>query len=110
MIDATQAITAIHQNHDYAHVPGGEAEAWTGREAVRNAELAGQPTLWLNLSDVTHVLTPRGLMSAYRALGLGPHLYRRLQTLPDMVPALEPLAVWVRRGLRWYRKASARGH
>ena len=41
VIDATQAITAIHQNHNYGHLSGGQTQAWKGIEAQRNHELAG---------------------------------------------------------------------
>lgn len=42
VIDATQVVTAVHQNHDYGHVPGGRGQAYIkGKEAARNIELAG---------------------------------------------------------------------
>lgn len=41
VINATSVITAIHQNHDYSHLPGGKHQAWKGVEAQRNHELAG---------------------------------------------------------------------
>jgi tetratricopeptide (TPR) repeat protein len=41
VIDATAAITAVHQNHDYTHLAGGQTQAWKGIEAQRNHKLAG---------------------------------------------------------------------
>jgi FkbM family methyltransferase len=41
VIDATQATTIIHQNHDYGHIKGGIEEAWNGEEAKLNLALAG---------------------------------------------------------------------
>jgi len=42
IIDATIAITAIHQNHGYKHVKGGRVAAYvTGIEARENQKLAG---------------------------------------------------------------------
>jgi len=42
VIDATGSITAIHQNHSYAHLSDSRARAYaTGPEARRNQELAG---------------------------------------------------------------------
>ena len=41
VIDATQATSIIHQNHDYAHIKGGIEEAWNGEEAKVNLALAG---------------------------------------------------------------------
>ena len=41
IIDATQAATIVHQNHDYEHMRGGKQEAWNGEEAKANLALAG---------------------------------------------------------------------
>jgi len=41
VIDGTSAITAIHQNHDYSHFPGGEIAVRNGEEAKRNIALYG---------------------------------------------------------------------
>ncbi|CAN2045681.1 O-methyltransferase [Candidatus Magnetomoraceae bacterium gMMP-13] len=41
VIDATQAITAIHQDHDYSHLPCGKEEAWNGTEAKKNLLVRG---------------------------------------------------------------------
>ena len=42
IVDATEAIFAVHQEHDYAH-GGGREEIWKGVEAKRNLALAGIP-------------------------------------------------------------------
>ena len=41
VVDGTEFIMAVHQDHDYAHVAGGRDETWTGTEAQRNRALAG---------------------------------------------------------------------
>lgn len=41
VVDATAAVTAVHQTHDYAHKPSGKAEVTTGIEARRNQLLCG---------------------------------------------------------------------
>lgn len=41
VIDLTDAVTVIHQNHDYSHVVSGTKERWKGIEADRNLALAG---------------------------------------------------------------------
>jgi hypothetical protein len=61
VIDATAAMTIIHQNHDYAHTPGGVHEAWYGPEARRNRQLAADLPYQFTLDDATHVMTPTGL-------------------------------------------------
>ncbi len=40
VVDGTEFITAVHQDHDYGHVAGGRDGAWTGAEAAHNRELA----------------------------------------------------------------------
>ena len=40
LIDATNMILAIHQNHDYSHAVGGANEVWKGEEAKINLALS----------------------------------------------------------------------
>jgi hypothetical protein len=40
VIDASRAITAVHQNHDYSHLPGGRPH-YRHPESVRNLGIAG---------------------------------------------------------------------
>ncbi len=42
VVDGTEFITAVHQDHDYGHVAGGRRGAWSGAEASRNRALAGK--------------------------------------------------------------------
>ena len=56
VVNASQAVTVIHQNHDYAHLPGKRLEAFHGVEAKQNrtflkSRLAG------NSANATHVLS-----------------------------------------------------
>lgn len=64
IIDATDAVLALHQNHDYSHVPH-SAGAWEGPEATENRRLAGWlpngPFLIHTIDDATHLLTGKGL-------------------------------------------------
>jgi hypothetical protein len=41
VVDASDGVTAVHQNHDYAHVSGGRRWAYSGEEAMINLALAG---------------------------------------------------------------------
>jgi hypothetical protein len=61
VIDATKAITAIHQNHDYSHHPEEKAGVWAGAEAQRNRKLAGGYNHVFNIRDATIVLTAEGI-------------------------------------------------
>ena len=78
VIDATRAVTAIHQNHDYAHIPSKETGVWKGREALRNRELTRQGEHSFTLDHATWILTPEGMT---RALTMR-HLYFRLVAMP----------------------------
>ena len=60
VLDATQAILAVHQRHDYGHVPGGFEEAHFGVEADRNLELAGGKRRLYTIHDASHRLTADG--------------------------------------------------
>lgn len=61
VVDASQVITAIHQNHDYHHLKGGKTEAWHGIEAKRNLILAGGYDHIKDITCANWVLTGRGL-------------------------------------------------
>ncbi|MDQ1265969.1 MAG: hypothetical protein QG635_1121, partial [Bacteroidota bacterium] len=53
VIDATEEIRIIHQNHDYAHVAGGKSGAWTGEEARKNVSMAGGYEIARTVTDAT---------------------------------------------------------
>ncbi len=59
VIDASDFITAIHQNHDYSHYPQGRQGVWEGPEAIRNHELAGGWPHIYSIADASHKI--RGL-------------------------------------------------
>lgn len=73
VIDATSTVTAIHQDHDYGHVPGVPADSrddrhvYTTEEGHRNLLLAGGRRRLHTVLDASHVLTPEGrLLSTLR--------------------------------------------
>ncbi len=61
LVDATNVTTAIHQNHDYSHVPTGASGVWQGPEAKRNLELTGGRQHLYSIRDATHRLAPSGV-------------------------------------------------
>ncbi len=84
VIDAGDVITAVHQNHDYAHVgrsqhTKGYNWVWRGPEAKLNLAMAGGNKCLFTLWDSTHLLTPHGLEPWPQARGLGGGIwsYRR---------------------------------
>lgn len=60
VIDATQAVMVVHQNHDYAHAQGGVRGVWYGPEAQRNRALAADMLYPFTLRDAPWALTPSG--------------------------------------------------
>ena len=61
VIDATGAITVIHQNHDFSHSKFGEKKRVGGPEWQKNIEIAGGLTNMLTLRDADWVLGKNGL-------------------------------------------------
>jgi len=61
LIDATDVITAVHQNHDYEHLPNGNPSIFGGPEADANKKLLGDEVRAFRLRDATHRLTEFGL-------------------------------------------------
>jgi hypothetical protein len=85
VVDVTDAVMAIHQNHDYSHTAegraGGVMAVWKGEEAERNRKLAGAYWKLLSLEDAT-----------YRLGGNG------------QVEKLSPRTLWSRRMENWRRE------
>ena len=59
VVDMTQFARAIHQNHDYSHIAGGQQGAYWGEEARRSLVIYGGVPHAFTLLDVTHELLPR---------------------------------------------------
>jgi|Deesub1362A_J573_1020465.scaffolds.fasta_scaffold01365_6 hypothetical protein len=60
VVDATQAITVVHQDHDYAHLPGGQPH-YRLPESGENVRLAGGREAIFTLQDATWRLRREGL-------------------------------------------------
>src|SRR5688500_4037016 len=58
VIDATAAVVAVHQSHDYGHIAGGHQEAHRGEEAQRNEALALAEGKIFTIHDASHALRP----------------------------------------------------
>lgn len=119
LIDASLAITVVHQNHDYSHYlelnstnaierQGGkkQADSWAiagmkewlqqyqSPVVQRNQQLAGEKQF--DLLAATWLLTPRGLRRAISRK----HLRYHLGTLPILYPRLRPIFQLARRLLK----------
>jgi hypothetical protein len=60
VVDVTHVARAIHQNHEYGHVAGGQQGAYWGEEARRNLKIYGGVPHAYTLLDVTHELLADG--------------------------------------------------
>jgi hypothetical protein len=87
VIDATGAVTLVHQNHGYGHVPSASGDRWEGPEARQNRALMGGSERFFDIGDATHVLGPDGLR---RARGVRRAL-RSIETLHVSLPWLAPV-------------------
>lgn len=59
VVDATDTIFVVHQNHDYSHLPGGKDDVWNGPDAQKNRELV--PDWAKTIAHATHKMTAGGL-------------------------------------------------
>jgi hypothetical protein len=84
VINATKAITIIHQNHEYLHNTTGEKGIWEGPEAKRNVQLAGGPDNAFTMDYATALLTPSELKSAITPK----NIYFRLRANAVLCPRL----------------------
>jgi hypothetical protein len=87
VVDATGAVMAVHQNHDYTHVKQRKGPTWEGPEGDRNLALAGGANKLLGLGDATHVFRAGRVVIAWDRQ----HLRRRMDTIPILYPRLTPL-------------------
>jgi hypothetical protein len=60
VVDITRVTRAIHQNHDYGHIVGGQQGAYWGEEALRSLAIYGGNPHAFTLLDVTHELLTNG--------------------------------------------------
>ncbi|MER3422868.1 MAG: hypothetical protein C4293_06190 [Nitrospiraceae bacterium] len=94
VIDATEVVTCVHQNHGYAHHPQDASGVFKGPEAVRNNELLGGDEYILTSLNATYLLTASGMRRQIDFYP--PHLLRRLATFPALYKPLKPFAPIVR--------------
>ena len=60
VVDASEAVLAVHQNHDYSYHPLGKKGVWEGQESQRNLELAGGSDRMRTIAHATRRLMPNG--------------------------------------------------
>jgi len=77
VIELTEVVTVVHQDHDYSHIPGAAKDAREGPEAKQNLALAGGYVHAFTLWDAKYQLTRSGIRRRVTPY----HFYRHLVTL-----------------------------
>jgi hypothetical protein len=88
VVEASEQVTAVHQNHNYGYHPAGARGVWTDEQAAENYRLAGGRWHLYTINDATHILlnAPKlrtldgaGLHTGVMFAQLHPHLVRHSQ-------------------------------
>ena len=96
VVDATRAVTAVHQTHDYAHVPERSGYRWYGPEASANFALI-EGLERFQTRHATHVLTRLGCLPALTPRRLVSRIRSR-HAVDGSVERATPRTLWL--GLR----------
>lgn len=86
VVDASQVVVAVHQEHDYAHVQGGKNEAYMGAEAQHNKSL-GRVNRSHTIADSTIQLKPWHLNNAPE-VSVIITAHNRAATLPQAIDSV----------------------
>jgi hypothetical protein len=89
VVDASEVVTAIHQNHDYGYHPAGAKGVWTDEQAKENYELAGGRWHLLTIDDATHILGGDGERGNLRRLWAPYWRYLRPKAMPAWFAVLD---------------------
>jgi len=102
VIDASEVVTAVHQNHSYNHVPQKSGPKFGGPETENNMKIGGGRRIYFcNLNDTDWILTHNGLTKRKLSFQL---IFRKLIIVSPKIlhPFLE-LIFYLQHVLR-YRK------
>jgi hypothetical protein len=98
VVDVSEVVTAIHQNHDYGYHPAGVTGVWTDEQAKENYRLAGGRWHLRTIDDATHILGAEGERGNVRRLWARYWRYARPRVVPAWFALLD-LTRPVRRAL-----------
>lgn len=110
VIDCTEAVTVVHQLHDYAHLPGNQPH-FRLPESRRNVEMVGGRATVFTMKDTTWRLRPVGLeRKPWNAAGTGRALEARIYAFLGLAPLvrLARMALHPVETVRYYRAAVRR--
>ena len=88
VIDLTDMVTVIHQNHDYLHHRRGKIGVTKGEEAKANKKLAQGSLFAFTTWDADYKLTDKGVMRKSPLC----RLYGDLVSISQQYPFLKPMA------------------
>ncbi len=60
VVDVSNLVTAVHQNHNYGYHPVGASGVWTDEQARENYSLAGGQWHLYTIDDATYMLDAKG--------------------------------------------------
>lgn len=92
VVDVSEVVCAVHQNHDYSHLPGGWKTVSKDEDAQRNFMVAGGYAHLRTIEDATFRLTARGIVPN-RFHWLGP-TKRRIRAAGKSVRGFVRTRVW----------------
>jgi len=90
LIDASRAVVAIHQNHDFSHHPQGVTGIREGPERKRNRQMVGGWWHLYTIEDCTQILETDGMRASRRHAWL---MAKRLWSHPLTILQLPWLAI-----------------
>lgn len=61
VVDASEVMVAVHQNHDYGYHPGGATGVMDDPQTRRNFEIGKKGRRLRTITEVSHKLTPAGI-------------------------------------------------
>jgi len=89
VVDASEVVTAIHQNHGYAYHPQGARGVWTDEQAAENYRLAGGRWHLHTIDDATHILGAAGERANWKRLWAPYWRYARPKVAPAWFAILD---------------------
>ena len=93
LIDASEYVTLVHQEHDYSHA-GGAMNAWSGVDAQRNQSLVGHWSHHYTISHAGWMLSPTGEVK--RARGFRYALARPRRMISHLLRFTRPFRNYLR--------------
>jgi hypothetical protein len=68
VVDASRAVMAVHQNHDYAYHPDGEEGVWHGAEAQHNYLLSTTKGEHRTLEEASYLMQDHAIKRNYKGM------------------------------------------